>query len=254
MEQISSRDNEKIKLACRIASSATARDEHNLFFAEGRRLCFDLAQTAPPKMAFFTKQFLQSYPEVETLAEKNYLVNEPVADKLSGTKNSQGVYCLYEILPTSMEDLVFERGVLLCENLQNPDNMGAMIRSAAAFGYGGVVLVGGVDIYNTKVLRASMGGVGRIPVVQHVGLEELRTHMNLQNATLYAAALENAKPLTDVTPEGAFVVAVGNEGAGLSEDLLAMAGEKIYIPMKNGMESLNAAVAASVLMFHFKGV
>lgn len=252
MEHISSRENEKVKMACKISASAGARQETGLFFAEGKRLCFDLAMIQKPKMAFVSKEFLKGCPQAEDMADETYLISDPVADKLSGTKNSQGLYCLFSLPETSMDNLDFTRGILLCENLQNPENVGAIVRSAAAFGYGGVILLNCADIYSPKALRASMGGVSRIKISTASSLEEVLELFTQKGTTLYATALEEANSLTETVVKNPFALAIGNEGAGLSDQLLAAAEKKIFIPMQNGMESLNAAVAASLFMFYCK--
>lgn len=252
MEHISSRENEKIKMACKIASSAGMRQETGLFFAEGKRLCFDLAMVQKPKKAFISKDFLKNCPQAEDMAEETYLISDPVADKLSGTKNSQGIYCLFPLPENSLQALDFEEGVLLCENLQNPENVGAIVRSAASFGYGGVILLNCADIYSPKALRASMGGVGRIEIAEAESLEKVMEVLTENKVILYAAALEGASALTETVVEKPFALAIGNEGAGLSDALLSVAEKNIFIPMQNGMESLNAAVAASLFMFYCK--
>lgn len=252
MEHISSRENEKVKIACKIAASTSTRQELGLFFAEGKRLCFDLAMIQKPKMAFVSKEFLKNCPQAEDMADETYLISDPVADKLSGTKNSQGLYCLFSLPENSMNSLAFAEGILLCENLQNPENVGAIVRSAAAFGYGGVILLNCADVYSPKALRASMGGVSRIKIATTQSLEEVIEAFKQKGVTLYATALEGATALTKTVVEKPFALAVGNEGAGLSNALLSVAEKKIFIPMHNGMESLNAAVAASLFMFYCK--
>lgn len=253
LEHIASRENEKIKYAKRLASSASFRAQEGLFIAEGRRLCFDLAAVLQPVTAFVTQNFLQAYPQAASLAPQVFLISEPVDDKLSETKTPQGVYCLFRLPQTTVEQLNLDAGVLLCENLQDPANVGAVLRSAAAFGYGGVVLVSGADPYAPKALRASMGGVGRLPVVCCPAFAPMAQALAAKGVTLYAAALENGRPLGSLAPQKPFALLIGNEGAGLTPAALALADERVYIPMQNGMESLNAAVAASVLMFQLKG-
>lgn len=252
MEHIASRDNEKIKFAKRLASSAALRAQEGLFLAEGRRLCFDLAQSMAAQMVLVTQKFLNEYPQAAALAPQVFVISQPVDDKLAETKTPQGIYCLFETPNTTLQDLDLGRGVLLCEELQDPANVGAVLRSAAAFGYGGVVLAGGADAYSPKALRASMGGVGRLPVVRCACLAPVAQALQAQGLAIYAAALENARPLREILPQKPFGLLVGNEGAGLSAEALALADERVYIPMHNGMESLNAAVAASVLMFYFQ--
>ncbi|MDL2324668.1 RNA methyltransferase [Ruminococcaceae bacterium OttesenSCG-928-A16] len=252
MEHIASRENEKIKYAKRLATSAAFRAEEGLFFAEGRRLCFDLAETCAPTVAFVTAAFLKGCPQAASLAPQVFIISQPVDDKLSETKTPQGVYCLFKTPATSIEDLNPEAGILLCEDLQNPANVGAVLRSAAAFGFGGVVLAGSsADAYSPKALRASMGGVGRIPVLTSAALAPVAQALHKKGVTIYAAALEGGTPLPAEPLQKPFALLIGNEGAGLSPVALSLADKRVYIPMQNGMESLNAAVAASVLMFHF---
>lgn len=250
---IQSRDNDKIKYARKLAESASFRAQERLFLAEGRRLCFDLAQTLRVHSAFATEAFLQSCPEAEALAPQCFVISEPVAQKLADTQTPQGLFCLFETPLATIEAMDAEKGVLLCETLQDPANVGATLRSAAAFGFGGVVLVGCADPFGPKALRAGMGAVGHVAVkmLPREGLAQAAEQLVAKKATIYAAALQNARPLPAVAVKRPFALLVGNEGAGLTAEALALAAETVYIPMQNGVESLNAAVAASVLMFHF---
>lgn len=251
MERIASRENERVKYACRLAASSSARAEEGALFAEGTKLCMDLASTLTAKAAFFTEKYLKANPAAALIAPEAYLISEPVNDKLAQTKTPQGLYCLFELPQNGPETLVYENGVLLCEALQDPTNVGAVLRSAAAFGFGGVMLLGCADPFSPRALRAGMGAVGRLPLAGNLSLAQAGEALRAKGVTLYAAALQNAKPLSEVKARHPFALMVGSEGAGLSEEALALAQQTVYIPMKNGVESLNAAVAASVLMFHF---
>lgn len=253
LEHIASRDNVKVKFACKVAALASFRDHHGLVFAEGRRLCFDLAETLHGRTAFVTQAFLKQNPGAETLADEVFVISEPVDDKLSGTKTPQGVYCLFEAPKTGLDAIDFAKGTLICEAMQDPANVGAVVRSAAAFGYGGVVLLrGSADPFGPKALRAAMGAVGRIALAVGMAPEEGIAAAKAAGATVVAAALgENALPIGEANPARPVALLVGTEGEGLTPAALALADQTVYIPMHNGMQSLNAAAAASVFMYHF---
>lgn len=254
MEKITSRDNERIKRALKVAASPAARGEAGLFFAEGRRLCFDLAAVQRPVTAFFTEELLAACPEAAGLAAESFLVSEGVAAKLAGTRTTQGLFCLFAMPQPSFDELRLTDGLLLCEELQDPANVGAMVRSAAAFGYGGVALSPGcADPFSPRALRASAGAALRVPVLAGAPLPQLAARLRGEGARLYAAALrEDALAPEELAPPGPFALLVGNEGAGLSPAALALAEGTVAIPMAGGVESLNAAVAASLLMYLLK--
>lgn len=251
MLHITSRDNERVKFARHLARSAAFRAQQGLFFAEGRRLCADLAQTLKAACVFYTEVAAQSWPEVAQLAPEAYCVSAPVAQKLAGVQTHQGVFCLFATPAGSLASLAAQKGVLLCENLQDPANVGAVLRSAAAFGFGGAVLQQCADPYGEKALRASMGAVGRLPVVTSAPLAEAAVWLRQQKVPLVAAALQHSQPLQSAGVTGPVGLLIGNEGNGLSPEALALANVRVCIPLQSGVESLNAAVAASVLMFAF---
>ncbi len=254
VQRICSRENDRVKYARRLAASGAFRIQEGLFFAEGKRLCFDLAQNAPPHTLFYTEAFLAANPETAHLAGQHFLISAGVAEKLADTRSPQGLFCLFALPKAGFAQLKPECGVLLCEEVGDPANVGAALRSAAAFGYGGAVLVGGADPFSPKALRASMGAVLRLPVLCGLGLEEAAEALQNAGVCLYAAAAgqPGGGPAQGPGISQRFALLVGNEGAGLSQRALQLATNRVGIPMQNGVESLNAAVAASVLMYLLK--
>ena len=123
--RITSRENEQVKYACRLASSAQLRAEENMFFAEGPRLCKTLAQKLCAHLVFITESALLQWPEAEFLAKEAYIVSDTVAEKLAGTKTTQGVFCVFPRPKTDGGEITLGRGVLVCERLQDPANVGA---------------------------------------------------------------------------------------------------------------------------------
>lgn len=250
---ITSRDNERVKYARHIAESASFREGEGVFFAEGRRLCLDLAQRLRPVAVFVTERCMESLEPVPELFDDAFVVSGSVAQKLADAKTPQGLFCLFETPRAAMDDLDVDKGVLLCQQVQDPANVGAILRSAAGLGFGGAVLTDNcADPFAPKALRASMGALGRVPVVRGESLAAAALYLKDRGTTLYATALQNAVPLQEVKADGSFALMIGNEGAGLSDEALALADKAVCIPMQNGVESLNAAAAAAVMMYALK--
>lgn len=252
---ITSRDNPHVKYACRLAASAAFRAQEGLFFAEGARLCTDLAGRLHARAVFYTAAAANRRPELPGLAPQAFEVSEPVAEKLAGTKSPQGVCALFEMPEAGLGDMPQGQPVLICEGIQDPANLGAMVRSAAGLGFGAVALTPKcASPYGPKALRASMGAVARLPLVVVPGVEEAAEHLHGQGYILYAAALQNAVSLAETAIKRPCALLVGSEGAGLSPQALAAADAGVYIPMQNGVESLNAAVAAAILMHAIRAI
>ena len=138
--------------------------------------------------------------------------------------------------------------ILIAVGLQDPGNLGTLVRSAEAFGATGVMTTPGtVSVWNQKAIRASAGSVFRVPVASAdaAGMEVLEQ----QGVRLLAALKDHARNVEDVDLRGACAFLIGNEGAGLSEDWVRMADERVTIPCPGWIESLNAAVAGSLLLY-----
>lgn len=254
MQVLTSRDNRAVKEACRLRDSAAARREQGLFFAEGLRLCADLAATCPLRGLYVTEEALAAHPQLKALGTEPVLIGGPVAEKLSDTRAPQGVFALLGLPPAPAPLAAGER-VLVLEQVQDPANVGALLRSAAAFGFGRVLLCAGcADPFAPKALRASMGAVGRLALEWRqdtaVAVQELRA----LGIPVWAAALAGSLPLdkASAAPGQGVAVIIGNEGNGLAAATVAAADGAVRIPMAGGVESLNAAVAGGVLLWHFR--
>ncbi len=139
---------------------------------------------------------------------------------------------------------------IVCECLQNPGNAGAILRSAAAFGMGGVFFIGSCDVYSLKVLRGSMGAVFKVPVYVYDTIEEVTRVFEQHNIRSYAAVVgDTAQPVNTTKFTDGCAMWIGNEGNGLSKSAVDFCQNKVYIPMQQHTESLNASVAASIFMW-----
>lgn len=256
--EITSRKNEVVRDMVRLSNSAAYRKERRRFVAEGARICCDAAKSgAPICLLLYTRQAEEKYAPylapVREAAGEQYLISPEVASLLAGTKSTQGVFCVCG-LPEAPRDFpkTAEGGhCLVLENIQDPANLGAMLRTAEALGIRSVLLGGGCcDAYSPKVLRASMGAVFRLPLFPSpdapLALKRLREAGFL---TLAAVPDASAVPVTSLRFDKPAAVAVGNEGSGLTEEAQRACAERVTIPMRGRAESLNAAASAAILMW-----
>lgn len=248
MEKIESRDNAKIKEYVKIASSRKRREESGKFVLEGLKLLEEAERSGVfIERVFVTERCLAARPE---LAGKPgvTLISEAVEGKISQSAAPQGVYALCKKLdkPENLGKIDSNGSYIALWDLQDPGNVGTIIRCADAMGLSGVILSENCcDLYSLKTLRAAMGSLFRVPVFT-VEMERFLLETPL---TSYAAVVTpDALPATQVSYQGAVAV-IGNEGRGLSPEQAAACSAKITIPMRGNAESLNAAMAAAILMW-----
>lgn len=257
MECITSRDNARIKHACALRDSEKQRAADGLFFAEGPKLCLELAKGCTARAVYATAAALRREPALAAFAAVTTEVQPHVAEKLAGTKTSQGVFALFETPVPPAGTLDAARRLLALEGVQDPGNVGTLLRSAAAFGFDAVVLGPGCAApFAPKTLRASMGAAGRLPVLPADDLPAVLAALRRRGVTCLAAALYDSRPLDEAGRDfpGGLCVVVGSEGRGLSAAAVAACDAAVRIPMTDKAESLNAGVAGSVLLWHFRGV
>lgn len=256
-EKITSRDNARIKYACRLSASAAFRRSEGRFFAEGRKLCPELAKGAELEILFYTAAAAEKCPELAGLPGQHYLVEDHVADKLAGVPAHQGVFGVFRTPVHTLDEVKAGGRYLALESVQDPGNVGTLLRSAAAFGFDAVLLGPGCAApFSPKVLRASMGAAGRLPLGVCRDLEGAIGELRARGVCCLAAALYRARPLDEAGrcfPGGVCVV-IGSEGQGLRRETVAACDAAVRIPMTDRVESLNAGVAGSILLWHFRGV
>jgi len=184
-------------------------------------------------------------------AQEQFLVEEHVADLLSSTRNSQGIFCVCET-PENLKQgkQAFSGACAVLENLQDPGNLGTIVRMAEGAGVTGIIMSSNtVDIYNPKTIRSTMGSLYRVPVIYVDDICEAADVCKSKDVTVYAAHLKGTDNYNkkDYTKPTAFMI--GNEGNGLTDKLADKADEYVRIPMQGEVESLNAAVACTILTY-----
>ena len=258
MDVITSRENPRIKRACTLRDSEKQRAAAGLFFAEGPKLCLELARGCRAAELYATAPALAHTPALAALGPAVVEITQPVAEKLAGTRSTQGVFALFETPATDPAPLLAAaRRILALEGVQDPGNVGTLLRSAAAFGFDAVLLGPGCAApFSPKVLRASMGAAGRLPLGVCADLPAALGALRGRGVACLAAALYKARPLDAVGTQfpGGVCVVIGSEGQGLSDAAIAACSAAVRIPMTDRVESLNAGVAGSILLWHFRGV
>lgn len=245
MTEISSRKNEYIRHLRQLSSERSYRAERGEYLCDGLKLLEEAVQFGARVSSVLWKDMPRSVPGLDCAAQ--YIAPAELFDYVSPMKNSPGPL-FSAAIPEWDETSAIGRAIVL-ENVQDPGNVGTVIRTANAFGIDAVILTGDcADLYNPKTVRSTMGAIFRQRVIGCT-MEELMSILTRNSLPLYGAALtDKAVSILDVDVKAA-AVAVGSEGRGLSEKLLGLCDKPIIIPMQPDSESLNAAVAASVIMW-----
>lgn len=181
------------------------------------------------------------------------LVSDEVMKKISTLPHPQGIAAVLNLKTNSQLPDKFNGRWLLLDQVQDPGNVGTMIRSAAALGWTGVILgEGSADLYQPKVLRAMQGSHFHIKIIQG-NLQNLISQLKKQKFKIYGADInKDATPIFKVEKTSNLAIILGNEGSGVNTNLLKMTDKNIYIPLSAHTKSLNVSIAAGILMYHFK--
>lgn len=260
MEWITSKENEKIKALIKLQTSRKMRRESGLFVTEGVRLAQEaLRCNLVVKQVFATEDVSVRHPALwESLRDKSEfsaLIAPTLEGKISDVQTPQGIYCVCQ-MPVLDGTSLLSAGTkfLALDALQDPGNVGTIIRTADAFGADGLILGEGcADLYSPKVLRSAMGSVFRQRIWEVSNLADTLCTLSQSGFAIYGAALnDTALRLDQVKFPPKTVAVIGNEGNGISKAVLDACQHQLYIPMDGEAESLNAGVAASVILWEMR--
>lgn len=254
---VSSKDNRLIKEWRSLCREAKERRNRGLFAIEGARLCGDaLTSGIKPQTLLYTSEARQSYPVVERLiaaAAEVAEITPELARYMSDTQTPQGVFCTLQALDNRLSfDKIIPTGrYAVLEDIRDPGNLGTVIRTAEAFGLEGIILSAGCcDIYNPKVLRGSMGGVFRLPLLITEDLPGTLETLQERGMCAYACVVDtDARPVHTVGLGSGALCVIGNEGNGLTDEAVAACAHRVTIQMTGRAESLNASMAAGIVMW-----
>ena len=234
-------NNEKIKKLKKLKEKKY-RDEEDMFLVEGKHLT-----TEAYNNGYLIELLIPENSDYKLDIETNQ-ISENIIKYLSDLKSPTGIFGICKKKKMNLK----EGKILVLDSVQDPGNMGTIIRSSVAFNIDTVVINEKcADIYSDKVIRASQGMIFSSNIIK----ENLENFIEKINKThkIYATKVDGGKSLKDIEKPEKFVIIMGNEGTGVSKNLLDAADEYLYIPMNKKCESLNVAVATSIILYNFGG-
>lgn len=246
---ITSTSNSQVKDVINLLKKSGERKRRGLFVIEGIRMFTEIPADRIVKV-YASESFVEANRAI--LAGTAYeTVSDKVYAQMSDTKTPQGIMALVKMLEYNVEDIA--RGdkpvVVILENIQDPGNLGTIIRSAEGAGATGIIMSSNtVDIYNPKVIRSTMGALFRMPFIYVTDIIDTCKELKNKGITLFAAHLNGSNYYKENLnlPMG---IMIGNEGNGLTDELSNEADKLIKIPMEGSLESLNAAVSTAVILY-----
>lgn len=251
MQYISSKDNSLIKNIKKLKEKKY-RIAENMFLIEGFRFIEEAIKSSfNVKYIFINEKSSQENIDKYILSHEYkgeiYTVSNVVFKVLSSTETPQGAVAVVE--NKNIEPNFKEGFYVLVDKIQDPGNLGTIIRTAHATNALGVILTKGtVDVYNEKTLRSTMGSIFNVPIIEDKDLVFINDLKN-KGYKLITSSLDTKNNFYDINLTGKCIISVGNEGKGISDEIYSISDEKVKIPMPGGAESLNASVAASIMMY-----
>ena len=247
-EIITSRNNKTVTEAGKLKDKKY-RDQTGLYCFEGRKLFLEACHSGIHFHSIFvTEKYQNEHSKtLDSISCPLYTVTNNVYSKLSDDRAPDGIFC---IASKQSESTECNNIKFILSSVRDPGNLGTAIRCARAFGVGTLILHDCADEYNPKVIRASMGSFFRQNIAHTDRIEDTISELRKQGYIIYPAALtDTSRSLQDIIIDEKTVFIVGNEGHGISPDVISACGNSVIIPMPGDTESLNASVAASILMW-----
>jgi TrmH family RNA methyltransferase len=245
LEKITSTKNDIVKKTIEIKN-----DCQNLVFLENIKLIEEAHRTGHKIEYVLVQEDKVEYYQSNfsfVFGNQVFVVSKNILDKVCDTKSPQGIVAVAQFerqTPTKIDG-----NFLVIESLQDPGNLGTIIRSASGTSFKNIYLIDCVSFLNQKTIRSSMGGIFRENLFSFSSLEEFLNFYKPQKATLLVATMEGENVFELKNLSSPLGVVIGNEGKGVSDKMKTLATKLVAIPMKNGLESLNAGVSCSVIIY-----
>ncbi|MCX7708652.1 MAG: 23S rRNA (guanosine(2251)-2'-O)-methyltransferase RlmB [Clostridia bacterium] len=234
------------------------REEKRQFFIEGIRFVEEaLKEDCDISSIVVSERFPQTKGAefllngIHQAGVKYHMLSDKIFREISDTENPQGILAVIKMKEVRVENVLQQQGLfILLESIQDPGNMGTIIRTADAAGVNGIILSKGcVDIYNPKVLRSTMGSIFHVPVCQTENFEDTLQILKEKGIKILAAHLKGQTNYFDQDMKDRVAIIIGNEANGISDEVAALADVLVRIPMPGKAESLNASIAAGLLIY-----
>ncbi|AYE35559.1 TrmH family RNA methyltransferase [Clostridium septicum] len=252
MIYIESKDNALFKATKKLKEKKN-RNKEGKYIIEGFRLIEEafkanmqveyiiLSEESQNKLNEYLSEYIDKNSKI-------YVLSGNLISQLTSTEHPQGVVAV--VKNREMPKEINGDFYLLCDKVQDPGNLGTIIRTAHAAGVDGIILTKGtVDIYNDKTIRSTMGSIFYVPIIYEDENLNFLNKLRNEGFSLVSTSLEESKDFFKEDLRGKVILSVGNEGNGISEEIFSLSDKKVKIPMPGGAESLNVAVATSIILF-----
>lgn len=249
---ITSTSNPQVKKLLQLQKKSKARNEENVFLVEGLRMFAEVPEERVEKVYISESLYNKKKQELKLERFSVEILTDSVFSHVSDTKTPQGILCVVKQKKYDIEEFLNLENphFMVLDNLQDPGNLGTIVRTAEGAGVNAIFLSKeSVDIYNPKTIRSTMGSIYRMPVIYVEDLLELLQIFRERGIKSYAAHLDGKNSYDKESYQSGTAILIGNEGNGLREEVASAADVWVQIPMQGQVESLNAAIAASILMF-----
>lgn len=249
---ITSTSNTQVKRLLQLQRKSKARNEEQIFLVEGLRMFLEVPAERVQKVYISETLYNKKEQELNLDRFSVEILSDTVFQYVSDTKTPQGILCIVQQKKYDIDELLKLENphFIVLDNLQDPGNLGTIVRTAEGAGVNAVFLSReSVDIYNPKTIRSTMGSIYRMPVIYVDNLLQLLSLFRQKGIKSYAAHLNGEKSYDKENYQSGTAILIGNEGNGLRDEVASLADVWVQIPMQGQVESLNAAIAASILMF-----
>lgn len=258
MNYINSVDNKNIKEVKKLMEKKE-RFRAKKYVIEGEKLIEDAIESRAEFEKFLVSEsfYKKSTDFMIRLNSKNdvYVLKDNLFKAIKTTETTQGILAVVKMPLSYFQGFSIKnkKFLLILEDIQDPGNMGTIIRTADAFGVDGLLVSNGcVDIYNPKVVRSTMGGIFRVPICKFDKIEEIIVLLKGNGIEVYASSLETKNSIESVIFNKKTALIIGNESNGVSKKVLKEVDKRVKIPISEKTDSLNAAVATGILVYEIK--
>lgn len=241
---ITSLNNDRVKYYAKLLNSKKEREKEKFFVVEGDHLVEEAIKENVVKELLISDMNYDHYLNVDKI-----YVTQEIMKKICDTVTPQGIIALCS--QKKMSDLTTLNRLLLLDDIQDPGNLGTIIRTADAFNFDGIVMSENtVDLYNPKVIRSTQGAIFRVKIIKTDLLQYVNKLIS-KGVLVYGTSL-NGVNLSEILPRENMAFIMGNEGNGVSKELLDLVNDNVFIEMNGNSESLNVAIASSIIMYNFR--
>lgn len=254
MEKINSISNPKIKYWDKLKNKK-GREKEKLFLIEGIKLIDEAIKAKYQIEDIIIEEESEQIEVIQRILRDNKvnasitIVSRAIVNKLTDTETPQGVFAVLRRKEVTLENIMSKQSLLLLDEIQDPGNLGTIIRSADASGVEVIILgKGTVDLYNSKVLRSAMGSIFHLEIIE-ADLDEIIPMLQQNQFKIVGSSPYAEKSYFDVDLASKLAILIGNEARGLAKERMEAVNQMVSIPIKGRAESLNAAIATALLLY-----